>query len=135
MRKKCLCVLHEIVDGKVLKKPEKCTKKGLIKSINELLIHGWDSEYVSGIDTTIRIWARDEFGNLDSFEIEPEVVLEILRFGEESDKIRKETRRRYRDFLKGKKIEGIQIIDAYRECCYGTEEICNFEEMLKEESL
>ena len=40
--------------------------------------------------------------------------------------------KKFLELIKDKKIEGIHILDAYMECCYGTEEICDFEDMLKQ---
>jgi len=127
-----LCVNYKIENGGIIKEPAKCTKKDLLKDINQLLIHGWDSDFVTGAETSITIWARDERGNLDMFEIDPEEVDEILRG---NDEFRKELRKRFKEFLKNKEIEGISISDAFMDCCYGTDEICDFEEMLGEESL
>ena len=116
-------------NGCIIKKPEKCTKTGMMKAITDLLVHGWDSEYITGADTVLTIWARDKYGNLDSFNIEPDAIDKILRG---NDEFRRELRREYREFLRDKKIEGIHISDAYTECCYGTPEICDFDEMVRQ---
>ena len=130
MKPKCVCVYYDEKDGKTIKIPEKCTKRDLMKGINQLLVRGLDSDYVTGADTEIAIWARDKWGDLEMFTIEDEVVHEILAG---NDKLRKEIRKQYREFVEDKKIEGIHILDAYMECCYGTAEICDFEDILGNE--
>jgi len=61
MKPRCVCVYYDEKDGKTIKIPEKCTKRDLMKGINQLLIRGLDSDYVTGDDTKIAIWARDKW--------------------------------------------------------------------------
>jgi len=124
---KCLCVYYKRENGKIVKVPDRCRKSDLIRDINHLLIRGWDSEYISGTDTNITIWARDEYDELDNFDIYSYAVNEILAG---NDDFRRELRKEYREFLSDKDIVGIHISDAFMECCYGTDEICDFDEMI-----
>ena len=97
----------------------------MTKEINGLLVHGWDGWYVNGL-ADVTIWAEDLHGELDFFDIDNDVALEIING---DNKLRKEVRKEYREFLRDKKIVGVSISDPDFECCCGIDRICDFEEM------
>lgn len=132
-RPRCLCTGYMLdSSGEEVKYAETCRKDELLKCINNALVHGWDECYLCDLaDATVNVWVKNKNGELESFEIDPDTLYLIFSGSKGSDELRKEIRKEFLEFKKKGKIVGIYIGGAFGECCYGTDEICDFAGMLE----
>jgi len=120
-RRKCICV-YPTEDGVIVRR---CSIREIMKELRrDLREAAITGDIIYGFDSTLRI-IRDDG---EEFEIEPSQFDEVLS-GNEA--LGKEILRDLREFLRDRKIIALQYYDSEGECCYGTDEYCDFEEMIE----
>ena len=115
----CICKFYEFKNGEVVHTTERCTKDQVFRTINGLLIKGWDEDLTP--DHLIRIVGRDQYGQLSDFEIYEDEIHSILAG---DDDLRKQIRKEYLQWRKDKEIVAIELQDSYFECCWGERWYC-----------
>ena len=125
---KCICISPVPEEGKVI--VERCSLKKMIKDLKEVFREMTDTDTINDLETTVVI-KRDDG---EEFELIEEDFKYAMSYEYPEEESREKSRKIWRelvDFLKGGKVVWFHLVDSSKECCYGPNEYCDFNEMLE----